>query len=143
VFSLENKPHKVAVRSDFAQCSLWRRDEHDDLVYPVVSEKDIPENDRDLLIRAKFTTPSGDAFDGYIVGFSRVFAISIFVGDLKFGLNKNAYTLVRATVQKILDAAQPPFTQTVEDFFPLKYQTAIDRQGFREFTGTFDVEPPN
>lgn len=83
------EPKKLPTPSDFFACPIWRNEDGSDLFYPVLSPDDLPESERDLMIRAVFTTPGGKTFDGYVVGISRVFSIGLFGDDRFYHANQN------------------------------------------------------
>lgn len=73
--------------SDLKQHSIWKCDEIDDLMYPVISADDFPEDIFDLSIRALFTTPCGVELLGYLVGVKNIYSIAIYVSDQIFYFN--------------------------------------------------------
>lgn len=125
--------------SDFFACPIWRYDEDDDLYHPVLTEDEIPDSERDLSIRAVFTTPNGMALDGYVVGISRVFSISLFGKNELFHANQNLKPESREWMSQFIYNRPDLKLSSPDDLFPLRYTTQIDRDGYREFSGTFDI----
>jgi hypothetical protein len=126
-------------KQDLQQHSIWIEHEDDDLVYPVCSSDDFPENMqmRDLRIRAKFTTPGGIVFDGYIIGLKNIFCIVIFCGGEIFYLNKNLLNdCIDAIIKisKLINQNLDP-----ENYFPMQYETTIDIDEFKNLSGEFDI----
>ena len=122
---------------DLKQHSMWKNDEMDDLLYPVMSRDDIPEDQYDLLIRAIFTTPSGVELLGNLVGIKNVFSIAIYVDDQIFYFNRNLPGDYPATLERLSKALDRKLT--MKDFSPLKYLTDIDLDGFKNIEGEFDL----
>jgi hypothetical protein len=132
-------PRKMKTPTDFFACPIWRYDEDDDVYYPVLEEKEIPEFEHDLRIRAVFTTPSGQKLDGYVVGISRVFSMGLFGREQVFNVNKNLKQLSEENMRALMADRPELGLKAVSDIFPLKYVTQIQRPGYRDFSGVFDL----
>jgi hypothetical protein len=123
--------------ADFRACPIWRYDQDDELYHPVVAGKDLPESERDVSIYARFQTPAGFEFDGYVVGIERVFSIGLFAGDQVFQCNKNLKDLSLEQVRRFLAATGR--IGSSETFFPLRYTTSINGSSYRDFSGQFHL----
>lgn len=133
-------PKKLPTPSDFFLCPIWRYDDEDDLYHPVQDAEELPESERDLSIRAIFTTPSGKKIDGYIVGISRVFSMGLFGEDRFFHANKNLIPETKEWMNEFITQRSDPELRSLKDLFPLHYTTQIDRIGYKDFSGTFDLD---
>lgn len=125
--------------SDFDLCPAWKYDEDSDLFYPVSGEKDLPEMARDLIIRAVFTTPSGDRFDGYIGGVERVFSMALFLGDRFYHVNRNMPGPSREQIDEFLSNKGGASTLTFDSMFPLRFETRWENETFANFSGVFEM----
>jgi len=125
--------------SDLHQHSIWVEHQSDDLHYPVNSTNDLPEDMRpnDLSIRAKFTTPNKLIFNGYIIGIKNIFCIVIFWNNEIIYLNKNLLSDCIDSIDKIsLSLSQKV---DAKKYFPMRYETTIDIEGFKNLCGEFDI----
>ncbi|MBX9432001.1 hypothetical protein ACI2VK_08010 [Ralstonia nicotianae] len=130
---------KVATPSDFSACPIWRYDDEDDLYHPVLTADELPESERLLSIRARFVTPNGQSFDGYVVGIERVFSIGLFGGGQVFHVNKNLPDLSEKQLQAFLQTQPGPEALSTKALFPLSYTTTINREPFADFSGKFEM----
>lgn len=133
-------PKKHKTPSDFFECPIWRYDDEDDLYYPILTPEDIPESERDLSIRAVFTTPSGKKLDGYVVGISRVFSIGLFGREGFFHANKNLKPESEGWMREFIQERPELGLSSPKDIFPLNYTTQIYQDGYADFSGTFNLE---
>ncbi|MBB4865767.1 hypothetical protein HNP46_004668 [Pseudomonas nitritireducens] len=108
--------------------------------YPVLTIDDLGDSIFDLSFKAKFSTPTGQSFDGYIVGFGDVFSIGLFANDKVFFVNKNLVTLSKGQLHSFLSELGSAQTTSIEDLFPLSYSTEIHRAPFIDFGGVFYME---
>jgi hypothetical protein len=124
---------------DLQQHSIWIEHEDDDLTYPVYSLNDLPENMQinKLRIRATFTTRDGIALKGYIVGLKNIFCIVIFWNGEVLYLNKNLFNDCIDAINKISKLLNQNLEP--EDYFPIRYETTIDIEGFKNVGGEFDI----
>lgn len=122
---------------ELEQHSIWKFNDIDDLNYPVNCTEDFPENNLDLRIRTKFTTPSGLEFLGCIVGVKNIYSIAIYVRDQIFYFNRNLPGDYQKTLEKLGETLGRKLT--ISDFSPLKYVTDIDLEDFRNIEGEFDL----
>ncbi|QZI68008.1 hypothetical protein K5F93_16300 [Pseudomonas protegens] len=125
--------------ADYQEYSMWKYDGESDLYYPVLSPKELPDEESCLTIHSSFTLPNGKEIEGYIVGVERVFSMGFFGKDNVFFINKN---MPGASIEQIesLLAIQPSLeVKRAFDIFPLMYRTLIDLEGFSNVTGTFDI----
>lgn len=136
----EISPKILTTPSDFFACPVWRYDDEDDLYHPVFDTDELPESEHNLSFRAVFTTPSGNKIDGYVVGISRVFSIGLFGEDHFFHANKNLGPESREWMNEFIAARSDSDLRSLEDLFPLRYATQINRIGYRDFSGTFDLD---
>ena len=125
--------------SDFDSCPVWKYDEGSDLFYPVSGEKDLPELTRDLIIRAVFTTPGGDRFEGYIVGVERVFSMALFLGGRVYHVNRNMPGPSREQIDEFLSNKGGASTLTFDSMFPLRFETSWESETFANFSGVFEM----
>lgn len=133
------EPKAMKTAADFFACPIWRYDEEDDLYHPVLDEGEIPESERDLSIRAIFTTPSGNKLDGYVVGISKIFSIGLFSHDRLYHANKNLGPESKEWMEEYVSKRPEMGLNSWKDLFPLRYTTQINRDGYRDFSGTFDL----
>lgn len=129
----------VTAPSDFLACPLWRYDDEDDLYHPVLTASELPESERLLSIRAKFTAPNGELFDGYVVGIERVFSIGLFGGERVFHVNKNLPDLSERQLHAFLQTQPRLEGLPVGALFPLRYVTTINNDPFSDFSGSFEL----
>ncbi len=122
---------------DIKKHGLWKENRVDDLLYPVTCESDAPDDIFDLFIRAKFTTPFGLEFLGYIVGCGDIYCIAIFVGDKIFYFNRNLQGDYLDSLNKMSVVLGKNIT--LSNFSPLKYKTDFSLNGFNNFEGEFDL----
>lgn len=90
-----------------------------------------------LNIRAKFTTKSGKEFHGYAVGIKNIFCIVIFFNNEILFFNKDLIDHCLRAIEKINKSLE--IKVKPEDFSPLKYQTTIDLEGYKNISGEFDI----
>ena len=133
------EPKRLPTPSDFFECPIWRFDDEDDLDHPVLTPEEVPRSERDLSIRAVFTTPAGLKLDGYVVGISKVFSMALFGHDRFFHVNKNVKDLSEEQMRDFIADRPELGLKSVNDIFPLKYVTQIHRDGYRDFSGVFDL----
>ncbi len=125
--------------ADYQEYSMWKYDEDSDLYYPVLSPKELPDEESCLTIYSVFTLPNGKEIKGYIVGVERVFSMGFFGKDNTFFINKN---MPDATIEQIESflLGQPSLeVKRVFDIFPLRYRTLINLEGFSNVNGAFDM----
>lgn len=127
---------------DFIEHSIWIMHQSDDLYYPVLGPDDLPHDMRldDLRIRAIFTTKNEKIFNGYLVGLKNIFSIGIFLANRKFYFNKNLLDECIKSIEEINLNLPAPIRK--EDFFPLRYQTNIDIEAFKNIEGEFNIFKP-
>lgn len=135
----KSRGKRLTTPSDFFACPIWRFDDGDDNYYPVLNPDELPESERDLSIRALFVTPSGVRLDGYVVGISRVFSIGLFGRGRFFHANRNLGPESEKWMSEFIDDMSDPKLRSLKDLFPLKYSTQINREGYLDFSGTFDL----
>jgi hypothetical protein len=133
-------PTKLLTPNNFDECPLWKYDDDSEYNYPVLDASQIPESERDLFTIAKFTTQYGDVLLGCVIGISYVFSVGLFGGDKIFIFNKNLPDRARQHAKNLVALHPSLRAKTVEELFPLKYQTAIGRPGYREFSGLFEMD---
>jgi hypothetical protein len=124
--------------TDFDLCPAWKYDEGSDLFYPVSREEDLPELARDLSIRAQFTAPTGDRFDGYIVGVERVFSLGLFFDGRVYHVNKNMPGASKGQVDELL--LRMGKSLDFESMFPLSFETRWENEVFSNFSGVFGIQ---
>lgn len=134
------EPKNLTTPSDFFECAIWRYDEGDDLYHPVLAPDELPDSERDLSIRAVFTTPSGKKMDGYVVGISRVFSMGLFGREKLFHANKSLIHESEGWMRDFIQERPDLGLSSPEDIFPLKYDTQIHQDGYADFSGTFDLK---
>ncbi|MDN8618029.1 hypothetical protein [Variovorax ginsengisoli] len=125
--------------SDFMEFPLWRYDEDADGYFPVRGEADLPGRVRDLSLRAEFTTPAGNVFEGYIVGVENVFSIGLFGNERIYHFNKNLSDLSREQAEEFLAASGLSGKLHYEAMFPLRYETKWGSPLFNDFSGVFEM----
>lgn len=138
-YSLKNTGKTNLNPSDFNLCPAWKYDEYSDLFYPIRGEKDLPELPRDLIIRAVFTAPSGDQFDGYIVSVDRIFSMGLFLDQRIYHVNRNLPALSREQVKDFLSNAGGKSTFSDDSMFPLNFETRWEGDTFVNFFGVFNL----
>ena len=130
---------KLVDLRDFETCPVWRYDEDDDLHFPVVQGKDLPDSERDVSIFVDCKTKSGHKFNGYIVGIGKIFSMGLFCADKTFYVNRNLLDLSFEQMRGFLECAGLSNLLTVENLFPLEYTTKINRDEFIDFSGQFEM----
>ncbi len=135
------KGKQVLLEPDFDAHPLWKCDEGDDLYYPIMAIEEFPEHNRDLLIRAIFHAPSGIIFKGYLVGAINIYCIGLFYNSSMFIFNKNAPDFCLKQFSKLAEEIQIDMNRKImiPDIFPLKYETDIDLENYRNISGEFNA----
>jgi hypothetical protein len=124
---------------DLQNHSIWIRHESDDLIYPVLGLDDLPEDmsPTHLKIKAKFKVPNGLEFNGYIMGIKNIYCIVIFWEQEILYLNKNLLNDCLEAINKINSSLN--LNLQLESYFPLKFETVIDVDVFKDISGEFDI----
>ncbi len=133
---------KFLIESDFDVNPLWKYEDADDTYYPIFFHEEFPEFcNRDLFVRANFSSPSNVSFKGYIVGVINIYCIVLFYKGEKFIFNKNLPERCFKTIYKLTDVLQSDLGRTivVADIFPLKYETNINLEGYCNVSGEFNA----
>lgn len=123
--------------NDLKEFSIWKFNDVDDLMYPIITKEDSPDDIFDLRIRTKFYTEFGLELLGYMVGFGDIYCIAIFAGDKKFHFNRNCPEYYEKNLNEMSDILGKKLT--LSNFSPLKYVTDIDFPGIENFDGEFDL----
>jgi hypothetical protein len=134
---MTNKGKTYLTEKDLQEHPIWVDSDEDDLIYPVFGPEDFPENSTRLIIRADFTAANGMPFKGYICGIRNIFSITLFWKNEILGFNKNRLNVCLERIDIInqyLEKKMKP-----EDFSPLQFQTKIDLEHFKNFSGEFDL----
>lgn len=134
---MDIKGREYLTLKDLKSHSIWKCSRSDDLMYPVTSAEEFPEDSFDLSIRAIFTTPEGIEFLGYLVGIKNIYSIAIYVGDRIFCFNRNLPQDYPKKLDQLGEALDKNLS--ISNFSPLKYKTDIDLAGFRNIEGEFDL----
>ncbi|WP_131721610.1 hypothetical protein [Xanthomonas sp. NCPPB 1128] len=124
--------------ADFDFCPAWRYDEDSDLFFPVRCEQELPELARDLSIRAQFIGPTGEQFEGYIVGVDRVFSIGLFCDGCVFYVNKNMPGASKEQIDNFL--LMMGRSLDFYSMFPLSFETRWGNEIFSNFSGIFSMQ---
>jgi hypothetical protein len=130
---------KIVEARDFKIFPVWRYDEDDDLYFPVLEGRDLPDSERDISILVDCTAKSGHQFNGYIVGIRKVFSMGLFCAEKTFYVNKNLSDLSFKQMQEFLECTGLSDDLNIDDLFPLKFTTKINRDEFIDFSGTFEM----
>jgi hypothetical protein len=131
----KGKPYLT--EKDLQEHPIWARSEEDDLIYPVFGPEDFPDDSRSLKIRADFTTPNGMTLKGYICGIRNIFGVALFWENEILYMNKNRLHVCLEGIDRINQDLEKKIKP--EDFSPLHYQTMIDLEHFKNFSGEFDL----
>ena len=123
--------------SDLKNYPLWKYNDEGDLLYPVLSVKDLPNDSFDLIVRAKFTTSNGIKLFGYIVGVRSIFSIAVYLNNQRYGFNKNLLDRCAENIRKLRMILKHDIDMS--DFSPLKFTTDISIEGFSNIDGEFDL----
>jgi hypothetical protein len=139
---MDIKGKEYLTEQDLKLYSMWVAHQSDDLFYPVNGPEDLPEDMvfEDLCTRAIFTTSSGEAFFGYVIGLKNIFCIVLFLNNEMLIFNKNLYKDCLIAIEKINKITGQNLS--VKDFSPLKFETQIDIEGFKNIQGEFDLSKP-
>jgi len=132
---------EIINKAEFGRHAVWRFDEDSDLLYPVDHPDDMPDNPRDVQIRAVFFTPIGEELEGHIVGIDNVFCIGIFVNEETIFFNKNLPDMVQEEFERLRLSLKNTKIESVNDLFPLRFETRFDWEdlGYQNFWGEFDA----
>jgi hypothetical protein len=137
---LEIKPNtRILVEEDFDAHPLWRYDDETDLYYPIMSIEEVPEYSRSLFIRARFYSPAGIVFNGYLVGAENIYCIGIFCDGCEFMFNKNLPDRCFKSFNKLIENMTSGENLKISDIFPLKYETTINIKNYRTIIGEFNA----
>lgn len=123
----------------FTISPIWKFIDGIDLYEPIFSPEDIPDDSRDLRIKAEFTTPSGIKFFGYVVGVQNFFSIAFFINGKNIHFNKNAVDLSLEQFDELSKAFLPNKNIKIPDIFPAKFTTMINLPGWKNISGEFDA----
>lgn len=124
--------------SDFVEFASWRYDDVSDLYFPVKSLEDLPEDARDLRIRARFVFANGFSASGYLCGVERVFSIALFSGDRIFYVNSN---LPELSLDQLAEfAVSAGIDLPARALLPVHFSTSWGGELFKDFSGVFSVD---
>lgn len=124
--------------TDFDLCPAWKYDEDSDLFYLVRREEDLPELVRDLSIRTQFAAPTGDSFEGYIVGLEKVFSLGLFFDRGVYHVNKKMPGASKKQVDELL--LRMGKSLDFESMFPLNFETRWETEVFSNFSVVFNMQ---
>lgn len=134
---------KVLGEDNFKVCSIWKFQDETDLYYPIFSSKDFSEHDDEILIGAKFYSPMGMTFNGYLMDGAHVYCIGLFFKGNEFIFNKNLTSRCLKRFKELRELLPSSKTILIPDIFPLKYETVINLEGYKNITGEFDAFEEN
>lgn len=135
-----NFKKEYLTEQDLNNHPIWKRDEVDDFIYPVNRPDDFPDDSRNLYIRSIFTTRAGISFKGFIIGIKNICSIAIFCKNEIIYMNKNLYNDCLISIEKINKLTNQHLS--LNDFSPLKFETKIDLDGFKNIQGEFNLSKP-
>jgi hypothetical protein len=123
--------------SDFDEFASWRYDDISDMYVPVKSLEDLPEDAKDLRIRAKFVFGNGFSASGYVCGVERVFSIALFSGERIFYMNSN---LPELSLDQLAEfAVSVGIDLPARALLPVHFSTSWGGVLFNDFSGVFSV----
>ena len=123
---------------DFLEYQIWVSDDSDDYtIYPILNVSDFPDYIDWIGIKGIFSTPNGIEFEGVIMGIKNIFSIGIFCDGEIAVINKNLPEDWKSFMKQVNKSHKTKFK--LKKFFPLKFVTKINLEGFKNFSGVFDL----
>ena len=131
---LNNPRREILTRKDFEQYPVWTWDDKNEGYLPISETEPSPENYWGLFIKARFDTPDGYSFDGFLVGDKTFHAFGLFIheDDIMFNINLpdlNELALLR--LKKLLKINSLKL-------FPIRYKSIISFKDGSEISGTLN-----
>ena len=124
--------------ADFYEQPAWYLDDEADLHYPVLTMDEKVSSIDDFRFRAAFVTRAGDDLEGCISGLGDV-AISFFRNGRWYSASTQWKDATIAQVDALIADSPALKARTVEDFFPVKFRTLINREPYIDHHGEFWV----
>ena len=125
---------------DFAQCPIWRYDADAEGYFEVrnLDDAGLATDTFDLQILAGFTANNGQRFQGKLVGVKDIYSVGLFVGNEIIGINKNMLQDSKEQAARFLKLSGLEAGMTVDDLFPLRYESQWGDDTFIDFAGVFE-----
>lgn len=125
---------------DFTNCPIWRYDEDLEGYFEVRSLEDagLATGTFDLQMLAEFTTLNGERFRGKLVGVADIYSIGLFARNEIVGVNKNMRKDSKEQAAKFLELSGLADRMSVDDLFPLRYESRWGDGTFVDFSGVFE-----
>lgn len=121
------------------QHPVWTWDESRDFYVPIATTEPLPTDTDTLFVSARFTTPSGKKFEGYIVDPDGPFAVRLLVREDSVGFNLNAPEFMQQSLDRLFELMhEAPFR-----VFPLVYETDFHYLGEPNIAGVFEYDAAN
>ena len=76
---------------------------------------------------------------GYLVGAINIYCIRLFFNGNTYTFNKNLPDRCLKAFEKFAEVLRAYKTTLIPDIFPLKYETTIDLEGYKNISGEFDA----
>jgi hypothetical protein len=115
---------------------VWKWDETNEFLCPVLEYNPLPENEPTLFIKAVFETPEKYRFDGYLIGLHRYYGFGLFVEDQEFVMNLNLPDMIEENLNIICNT----LGRQELVLFPLMYETNYYFEGKQKINGVISLE---
>lgn len=131
-----SKPELVI--SDFLISPVWRYDPDMELFEPLI-DIDTPIGSIDELhFYARLTSRLGHNFQGSVTGKGNV-AIGIFLNNRWYSLNKDWKQASLEQLQALVHDSKISGINSPAELLPLRFDTAINKEPFVDWSGEFDL----
>ena len=123
-------------REHLESCPVWKVDDSGDFLLPVFEYDPLPTDGSVLVLKARFTTPTGVQLDGTITNPPVPHVVTLDVGDQWVGFNKALPDFAAGELNTLFHLlGTAPFS-----LFPLRFETDFHFPGKPNITGVFDIE---
>jgi len=114
---------------------VWTWDESEEYLNPVLDYKPLPD-EPNLFIKAKFETPKGKIFDGYLIGDEQFYAFGLFHENKEFIFNLNLLDMAQNSLNEIFRFKKADLSF----LFPLRFHSELFYKDKKTINGVFDPD---
>jgi hypothetical protein len=126
---------KTLTKNHLDQYPVWKWSEFNDERCPVLNFDPLPDDEPTLFIKARFKTPEGEEFDGYLTGRETFYAFTLFVGEASIQFNLNLPKLITDQWMRLRQIINKPEMS----LFPLHYETNVHFKHKQNIQGILTV----
>lgn len=131
----------IIEHGDLLAFPVWMQDPDTEQFSPIIDLNEQVESIDDLVFRVKVTTAQGFSFDGYVSGVGDV-GMGIFANGKMYAINANFPKFSIESMSR-LSSDNPDFgLPEASSLFPLRFETIIEREPFKDFSGEIDARMP-